>query len=121
MGRLLTLLIVVAALPHAWPPAAADDAAQQAADVAPVAVPAADVDQGMVPLQVCFDATSSYHPLGRSFAFRWDFGDGRGTASDPNPCHEYLQAGLYAATVTVTDDDGREDSRAFIVSVRENP
>ena len=76
-----------------------------------MAVPAADVHDGPAPLRVCFDASESYHPDGRAVVFTWDFGDGRGTASEPSACHEYIEPGLYAAMLTVTDDRGLEDSR----------
>jgi PKD repeat protein len=101
--------------------AVADDHVQLSKSRPPVAVPAADVHDGSAPLRVCFDASKSYHPEGRAFAFRWDFGDGRGTASEPSACHEYIQPGLYAAMLTVTDDQGLEESRVLIVSVREVP
>ncbi len=121
MSRVL-LILHAAALAHALlPVAVADDRLQQSKDRPPVALPAADVHEGTVPLRVCFDASKSYHPQGKAFVFRWDFGDGRGTASEPKFCHEYIQAGLYAATLTVTDDQGLEDSRVVIVSVREVP
>lgn len=114
------LFIVLVAAVHALPPAAADDPLEPPAS-GPVAVPGADVDAGTAPLRVCFDASRSTRSGARPLAFWWDFGDGRGASSEPRPCHEYVQMGLYAATLTVTDDEGREDSRAFIVSVTEGP
>jgi PKD repeat protein len=113
------LLLLAAALGQGLPPpAAAEEPPREPAG--PVAVPEADVEAGAAPLRVCFDASRSFHPRGRSLAFWWDFGDGRGATSERRPCHEYAQAGLYAVTLTVTDDRGREDSRAVIVSVRED-
>ncbi len=113
------LLILAAALGVALAPAAADEPPPQPAG--PVAAPAADLEAGAAPLRVCFDASASHHPERRPLRFWWDFGDGRGATSEPRPCHEYVQPGLYAATLTVTDDRGLEDSRAFLVSVREGP
>jgi cytochrome c len=111
------LVLLLAALANGpGPPAAADEPG-----AGPVASPAADVEAGAAPLWVCFDASASHHPEGRPLAFWWDFGDGRGATAEPRPCHEYVQPGLYAATLTVTDDRGLEDSRAFLVSVREGP
>jgi PKD repeat protein len=103
------------------PLAATDDEPSRQPGAGPVAAPAADVEAGAAPLRVCFDASRSHHPEERPLAFWWDFGDGRGATAEPRPCHEYVQPGLYAATLTVTDDRGLEDSRAFLVSVREGP
>lgn len=99
---------------------AADEPVQQPTGESPVAVPIADFVEGAVPLTVCFDAANSYHPQRKPFDIEWDFGDGRGTASTAQPCHEYIEPGLYAASVTVTDDDGLRDSRTVVVFVREN-
>ncbi len=121
MTRVL-LIVAAAAVVHALlPVAAADEPLQQPMNEPPVAVPTADIDGGTVPLRVCFDASQSYHPQAKALVFMWDFGDGRGMASEPKACHEYIQDGLYAATVTVTDAQGLKDSKAFIISVRERP
>jgi PKD repeat protein len=90
-------------------------------DEPPVAGPAADFEEGIAPLRVCFDASRSRYPRGKAFGIWWDFGDGRGTSPDPGPCHEYVDAGLYAATLTITDDRGLEGSTVVIVAVREAP
>ncbi|WP_282118238.1 PKD domain-containing protein, partial [Maribacter aquivivus] len=38
-------------------------------------------------------------------SYTWDFGDGVGSnLSDPQ--HEYVDAGIYTATLTVIDEDG---------------
>jgi PKD repeat protein len=46
----------------------------------------------------------------------WDFGDGTNTTSQ-NPTHLYAQDGTYTALVTVTDDDGGQASKPFIIDV----
>jgi PKD repeat protein len=121
MRRALVVL-QAAAFAHALLAVAlADDQSEQSRSRPPVAVPAADIHDGPAPLRVCFDASESYHPDGRAVAFTWDFGDGRGKASEPSACHEYIEPGLYAAMLTVTDDRGLEDSRVVVVSVREMP
>lgn len=115
------VFILVAAFTQGFPPPAAADDPRQPSGEGPVAVPTADVDRGPVPLRVCFDASESHHLERRPLAIWWDFGDGHGATSELRPCHEYVQPGLYAATLTVTDDRGLEDSRALIVSVGESP
>lgn len=39
----------------------------------------------------------------------WDFGDGNGS-NEQNPQHEYAAYGIYDVTLTVTDDNGCQDS-----------
>ncbi len=83
----------------------------------PVVVVAQDMVRGRVATSTCMDASSSFHSQGRPLSFRWDFGDGRGTATTASACHEYKDPGLYAASITVTDDRGVTESRTVIVSV----
>ena len=54
-----------------------------------------------------FDATGSSDPDGSVARFDWDFGDGTGAPNaGPSPQHAYASAGVYTATVTLTDDLG---------------
>jgi PKD repeat protein len=67
-----------------------------------------------------FDAKNSRDPDGSILAYRWDFGDGA-QADGIAVQHAYRSAGTYSATLTVTDDSGRENattSTAFDVVVR---
>ncbi len=73
--------------------------------------------QGQVAAKTCMDASLSFHTQGRPLSFKWDFGDGRGTATTASACHEYRDPGLYAASIAVTDDRGVTESRVVIVSV----
>ena len=68
----------------------------------------------------CSGAPLHGRPQRKPFEIEWDFGDGRGTASTAQTCHEYIEPGLYAASVTVADDEGLRDSRTVVVFVREN-
>ncbi|HEY7615068.1 MAG TPA: PKD domain-containing protein [Gemmatimonadales bacterium] len=43
-------------------------------------------------------------------SWHWDFGDG-GTSSQRNPTHGYDSEGRYDVVLTVTDDEGADDSR----------
>ncbi len=76
-----------------------------------------DVVRGQAATRICMDASSSFHTEGKPLSFKWDFGDGSGTATTARACHEYTEPGLYAASTTVTDDGGVAESRTVIVSV----
>ncbi len=86
-------------------------------DGKPVVVVTQDLVRGQVAMATCMDASLSFHSEGRPLRFKWDFGDGRGTATTASACHEYRDPGLYAASITVTDDRGVTESRAVIVFV----
>ncbi len=83
-----------------------------------VVVVTQDFVRGHVTMNTCMDASLSFHTDRRTLSFKWDFGDGRGAATTARACHEYKDAGLYAASITVTDDRGVSASRVVIVSVR---
>lgn len=82
---------------------------------APVASPAADRTNGPAPLTVSFDGTASSDPDGDPLSFRWQFGDGASSAAS-GPSHTYDRPGTYTATLTVTDPQGRSNSRSLIIT-----
>lgn len=49
--------------------------------------------------------------------FNWDFGDGSPASTQANPTHTYTAAGVYAATLTVTDSEGATDVKAVTINV----
>jgi 6-phosphogluconolactonase (cycloisomerase 2 family) len=61
-----------------------------------------------------FDGRGSSDPDGAVARYDWDFGDGA-TLPDggPTPQHVYRDAGVYMATLTVTDDEGCSTARTF--------
>jgi peroxiredoxin len=77
---------------------------------APVAILAAATVTGPVPLEIAFDLSHTYHPQRHAMSFELDFGDGapiaEGTDFDLIQHHEYAQAGVYGAVLTVIDDRG---------------
>jgi len=81
----------------------------------PNSPPNASFTSAATDLTVDFTDTSS-DTDGSVVAWHWDLGDGD-TSSEQHPGHTYAAAGDYTVTLTVTDDDGAEDSVAQVVTV----
>ena len=72
---------------------------------------------GNVNVPITFDGSGSYDSDGGAIvSFAWDFGDGI-TGSGMTPQHTYLAAGSYDVTLTVIDNEGKENTNATTVSV----
>ena len=69
--------------------------------------PVADPGRGPAPLPVRFEAAAT-DPDGpeSQLSYRWDFGDDNGAQFGRVVTHTYMEAGVYDATVTVTDAAG---------------
>jgi PKD repeat protein len=83
----------------------------------PTACMTANPTFGSAPMEVFFDASCSYDPVGSIVSYHWDFGDGW-TDSGVSVSHWYGSPGFYTATLTVTDDSGlvSQDFRSIFVS-----
>jgi PKD repeat protein len=68
---------------------------------------------------ITFDGSGSSDPDGTITAYEWDFGDGT-TATGQQVTHTYADSGSYAATLTVTDDDGATASNSVSITVQGN-
>jgi len=66
---------------------------------------------------VTFDGTGSSDPEGSSLSYAWDFGDGSSPGSGVAPTHDYLSAGTYTVTLTVTDNEEATDSDTTVITV----
>ena len=66
-----------------------------------------DIDCGDL---TCTFADESDDEDGSVASWQWDFGDGA-TSTEQNPTHTYGSPGRYDVILTVTDDDGAEDTR----------
>jgi len=66
---------------------------------------------------IAFDAGASSDPEGSELTFYWDFGDGISGAGEALISHQYTVAGIYTASVTVTDSQGLSGSAAKTIEV----
>ncbi len=69
---------------------------------------------------VTFNATASYDLDGQIKSCFWDFGDGN-TGTGNITTHSYLDNGTYTVTLTVTDNDGAEDTALDTILVQNRP
>jgi PKD repeat protein len=60
---------------------------------------------GTIGQPVQFDGTGSTDPDGTIASYAWSFGDGS-TGTGATPTHTYATGGVFAVTLTVTDNDG---------------
>jgi glucose/arabinose dehydrogenase len=68
----------------------------------PTAVATAAPTIGTAPLAVQFSSLGTFDPDAQGLTLAWDFGDGT-TSNAGEPSHTYLAAGVYDATLTVTE------------------
>ena len=73
-------------------------------------------DQGFAPLKIWLDARRSWDPDGSIKSYHWNLGDGT-TAEGEYIEHVYDESGSYHVVLTVTDDQGAEDSTQFSIEV----
>ncbi|MEM1184449.1 MAG: DUF1800 family protein [Planctomycetota bacterium] len=85
-------------------------------DAPPTAKFTIDPFLGEAPLPVEFDARRSVDELDNIASYAWDFGDGTG-ASGAVASHTYGSPGIYAVSLTVTDDSGLIDTFERVVTV----
>ncbi|MFA5175792.1 MAG: PKD domain-containing protein [Candidatus Nanoarchaeia archaeon] len=65
---------------------------------------------------ILFNASSSHDSDGTIVSYAWNFGDGN-IGSGVNPNHIYTQTGIYNIVLTVTDNDGLQDSYTRAISI----
>src|ERR1041385_7745648 len=65
---------------------------------------------------ITFSSSGSFDPDGTISSYHWNFGDGV-SANTANASHAYQAAGLYTATLTVTDNTGLRSSATASVTV----
>jgi PKD repeat protein len=87
---------------------------------APMAVATGPTDPVFTSTLVSFSSTGSSDSDGTIVSTEWDFGD-FGTSSDADPTYRYWAPGTYDVTLTVTDDDGAQDTTTIQVVVADDP
>ncbi|MFT5477709.1 MAG: PKD repeat protein, partial [Planctomycetota bacterium] len=83
----------------------------------PVAVVTTDITQGIAPVTVQFDASTSSDSDGQVVDWFWDFGDGFG-ALGSIVSHTFTDPGTYDVRVTVTDDFGARSSSFVTITAQ---
>jgi PKD repeat protein len=76
--------------------------------------------EGIAPLAVSFNASKSSDKDGKIVTYRWVFGDGT-TGTGKTISHTFSKGGTFTVWMTVTDDDGWQDSTYNKVTVIEKP
>lgn len=89
-------------------------------NVPPVASGTATPAVGKPVLNVQFSSAASADSDGSIVSHLWNFGDGVGTSTEPNPTYSYSTIAPYSVLLTVTDDDGATNTVAIPVSVVPN-
>ncbi|MCK5397876.1 MAG: PKD domain-containing protein, partial [Thermoplasmata archaeon] len=85
----------------------------------PVAIVDPDYQEVGIGENATFFGEDSYDPDGVILTYHWDFGDGQNitVASDDHVNHSYTVSGNYTVTLTVTDNDGFNDTDTCLVRV----
>jgi len=74
----------------------------------------------LVNKNVTFNGSGSYDIDGSITTYDWNFGDGN-NGTGMTTTHAYEAAGTYTANLTVTDDEGLNDTDTVMVTVTEEP
>ena len=74
-----------------------------------------------MPLRVQFDGGESTDADGDPLTYGWDFGDGSAPESGASVSHTYTQAGMFTATLTVSDGHGGQDTATVRVRPGNEP
>jgi PKD repeat protein len=75
-----------------------------------------DTNNGVAPLTVNFDASTSTDPNVGTLTFSWDFGDGTAQVSGVNVAHVFASAGPYTVRLTATDNSLKTNATSSTVT-----
>lgn len=81
----------------------------------------ADPQCGLAPLNVCFHGEGAYGV--EPYSYKWNFGDNAPAynTTEQNPCHGYMNTGVYTASLTVTDSKGNTGTASIPIVVYTEP
>lgn len=87
--------------------------------IEPVAIFTCDPPEPIKNLIATFDASESYDPDGEIVYYDWNFGDDTPVVreEDPIATHVFTEAVDYTVTLTVTDNDGLQNSTSKLIKV----
>lgn len=77
--------------------------------------------QGIPPFRVSFSGGKSRDSDGTVVEYVWDFGDGSSTEKAKTATHTYEDLGTYDVSLTVIDNDQKEDTQTVQIIVSEPP
>jgi len=86
----------------------------------PNKAPVADVNGPytcLVGEEITFKSSGSDDADGKIVEYRWDFGDESGYYHGENQVHTYSETGMFLITLSVTDNEGVEDTASTLCSV----
>ena len=83
----------------------------------PVAKATATPTSGSLPLVVSLDGSQSSDSDGVIASYVWSFGDGSMPVTGMTLSHTYTTAGIFTATLTVTDDKGAVSTSSVAITV----
>ncbi len=86
----------------------------------PAASASAQPSEALTAVELTFGSEGTSDPDGRPLWYCWDLGDGV-LAYGPTVTHAYADSGVYAVTLTVTDDDGAEGTATLTVKALNRP
>lgn len=82
----------------------------------PVIKLAANKSVGAAPLDVIFSSQGTLDNDGDPMTYHWDFGNGA-SSNDANPAYSYTTPGIYTATLSVKDNQGKQNTASLKVIV----
>ncbi len=88
---------------------------------APEALIVTSINEGPAALFVQFTGSGSTDENPSTLQYRWDFGDGIGTSTDPDTSYTFGSAGIYSVSLTLIDDEGLSDVATTTITVSSPP
>ncbi len=89
-------------------------------NIAPTAIAEASSLTGQTSTTITFYGSSSYDNDGDIVSYDWNFGD-NASESGVQVDHVYKIAGLYTATLTITDNEGAQNSTSLEIEIMPDP